>query len=962
MKNETGSSILIDLHCHSSLSDGVFTPEKVAQCCADAHVEWAALADHNTLDGQQAFHTAVAAHSIGYVSAVEISCLCGVYDLHILGYGFNCSAKEITNVIDKYKYGTAAVQGRVEVVTSALAIEAIHAAGGIAVVAHPLLAEENPELLVGLIDELRREGIDGIEINGNAGEHAEVLAAYADKNELCVAMGTDFHGDGKRGPLVPGISCPTVRWKKFRDSLLGAARGHDTAYTLTDKTTVATNSGTLSKKHWFSFFVHIVTPVITVMALFVGALFYVVLPMFENALIERKREMIRELTNSAISILDDAYRRSTTGEFSEVQAQRFAASQVSRLRYGTNGKDYFWIQDCTPKMIMHPYRHDLDGKDLSKVTDRNGVYIFNEFAALVKEHEDGYMQYVWQWMDDSLRIEPKESYLRLFRKWQWIVGTGIYLHDVHEEIRRYRGHLTLICASIGFCALCLLLYALRRILHLEKRRLRAETSLAEATERYRLLVDAATEGALFIYGNRCRYANAAMMTYIGCTEQTIELFHVDDLFPLLPENRQLHEYVASKDVSAINGDSFRGKMLRADGTLVECIVILKVIPGATDNSRMILVRHLEQNSSISRNWSDEVMLEKLLKIPLRVPDSIISKINRASNVDAVVVECRKTPALVRALLDNGASPMAVAAMLSNVGTTAAKRLSDLAFNKFGGAPVPFTFCVLGSQGRMEQTLFTDQDSIIIYDAQGEDAVAAEYFTKWSAFVCGGLLKCGYRACGGEVMATNSRWCQPLSVWQGYFDRWITSATSHELMEFSAFFDFKAVIGEARIAHSLRQHIFSVLEKSTWFYHVFAQNALEFKAPLRLFGNVVTQALPKAQQGKLDLKAIAMPIVSFMRLYALKNGLGETNTIERLDALTVKGLFLESKRQDIAATWEALLRFRLRHQVETVEKGEPIDNCIDPLWLGHIGEAVLRECFKEIDSLQNRIRHDFLADG
>ncbi len=84
-------------------------------------------------------------------------------------------------------------------------------------------------------------------------------------------------------------------------------------------------------------------------------------------------------------------------------------------------------------MVMHPYRTDLNGQDLAGFSDPRGVPIFVEFADLVQREGQGYVDYVWQWQDDPERLEPKESYVKGFEPWGWIIGTGIYIDDVRPR-------------------------------------------------------------------------------------------------------------------------------------------------------------------------------------------------------------------------------------------------------------------------------------------------------------------------------------------------------------------------------------------------------------------------------------------------------------------------------------------------------------------------------------------------
>ena len=114
-------------------------------------------------------------------------------------------------------------------------------------------------------------------------------------------------------------------------------------------------------------------------------------------------------------------------------AQAEAAAEISELRYGDNHKDYFWITDMTPVMVMHPYRPTLAGTDLRHYTDtedKSGKRLFVEFVEWVRENGDGYLEYEWQWKDDPARSALKLSYVCGIPEWDWIIGTGVYIHDV----------------------------------------------------------------------------------------------------------------------------------------------------------------------------------------------------------------------------------------------------------------------------------------------------------------------------------------------------------------------------------------------------------------------------------------------------------------------------------------------------------------------------------------------------
>jgi signal transduction histidine kinase len=194
--------------------------------------------------------------------------------------------------------------------------------------------------------------------------------------------------------------------------------------------------------------VGIFLPVVLTVVLFVATIFWLILPMLEANMMAGKRETIRALTTTAVSALAGFEEDERRGLLTRDEAQAQAVAHLRQLRYGPELKDYFWINDLTPRMIMHPYRPDLEGRDVSQFTDPQGKRIFHECVQTVASQGSGFVDYSWQWKDDPERIVPKISYVTEFQPWGWIVGTGIYVEDVRAEISAITRKLTWVCLGI----------------------------------------------------------------------------------------------------------------------------------------------------------------------------------------------------------------------------------------------------------------------------------------------------------------------------------------------------------------------------------------------------------------------------------------------------------------------------------------------------------------------------------
>jgi methyl-accepting chemotaxis protein len=197
--------------------------------------------------------------------------------------------------------------------------------------------------------------------------------------------------------------------------------------------------------------------------LFIGFVFLWVLPTTKQAVMKQKQEQIQFLVQSSVSLIKEYHQGEQQGKFTREEAQQQALTRIKGLRYGPEGKDYFWINDFGPKMIMHPFRADLDGKDLNDFKDPQGKALFVEFAKTCRAQGAGFVDYMWQWKDDKNRIVPKLSYVQAFTPWGWIIGTGIYINDVGEELAGMRNSFLIVFIPVILLALALLIVPMRQL-------------------------------------------------------------------------------------------------------------------------------------------------------------------------------------------------------------------------------------------------------------------------------------------------------------------------------------------------------------------------------------------------------------------------------------------------------------------------------------------------------------------
>jgi len=229
----------------------------------------------------------------------------------------------------------------------------------------------------------------------------------------------------------------------------------------------------------------ITVPAVLSVLLFAATIFTYILPFIEDHLMDQKRALSRQLAQVALDTLRFYEARARSGDLSLDRAQAMAIEQTRSFRYGPEGKDYFWINDLTPVMIMHPYRSDLEGRDISGLADPDGKRLFEAFVRTAREKGAGYVDYQWQWKDDPSRIVPKVSYVALFEPWGWVVGTGLYTEDVHTEIARITGGLVVVCSAILAITLFLSAYIIRQGRRIDRERSSAWKALQASEGRFR---------------------------------------------------------------------------------------------------------------------------------------------------------------------------------------------------------------------------------------------------------------------------------------------------------------------------------------------------------------------------------------------------------------------------------------------------------------------------------------------
>jgi len=269
-------------------------------------------------------------------------------------------------------------------------------------------------------------------------------------------------------------------------------------------------------------------------------------------------------------------------------------------------------------------------------------------------------------------------------------------------------------------------------------------------------------------------------------------------------------------------------------------------------------------------------------------------------------------------------------------------------------PVSYSLLVLGSEGRREQTLKTDQDNALLYDDTYPllDADPESYFKAFGEKVSEVLLRIGFPPCPSGVMVRNPQWNAGITRWKERVKDWIEKPTPENLLKAGIFFDFRNAFGNSALEEELREFVLELTSKADLFIAYMLREALRFKPPIGLFGRL---------KKEIDLKKGGIfPITQGVRALALKYRVKKTGTLERLERLKEEGHLPEELALDLSEAFRFLQELRLKSQVEKLREGKEPDNLVHPEELPRLERDLLKDALRVVEEFQSFIEHRYLS--
>jgi len=325
---------------------------------------------------------------------------------------------------------------------------------------------------------------------------------------------------------------------------------------------------------------------------------------------------------------------------------------------------------------------------------------------------------------------------------------------------------------------------------------------------------------------------------------------------------------------------------------------------------------------------------------------LLARVAEADTLDGLVAAASGHGGLVRILVQMGLPVMAVAKAVALLNERVMERLYHLTLP--AGIAADACLIVMGSEGRAEQILKTDQDNGLILRDGVDPAGLADHLARFSD----GLSRLGWPPCKGHVMVDNPFWVQTESAWRERVRQWIRLPRDEDYMHLAIFADAAAVGGDTTLLSGVKTAMLEEVGGHAHFLSKFAHVAVTFGTPLGIFGVLLTD------HGRVDVKKGGIfPLVHGVRAFALQHGIAATNTLDRLAALAAAGRLDKGLAIDLREAFEFLVGLRVKAKLlDAVQDGA--DNLVAVAHLAPDERDDLRMAFKAVNRFKDLLTYHF----
>jgi CBS domain-containing protein len=332
-------------------------------------------------------------------------------------------------------------------------------------------------------------------------------------------------------------------------------------------------------------------------------------------------------------------------------------------------------------------------------------------------------------------------------------------------------------------------------------------------------------------------------------------------------------------------------------------------------------------------------------------ESVTAAMRQAASISDLVSIAPDIHALGQNLIAQGLDAEALTQIISALNDQLSRRVIELETARVDLSGVRWCWIALGSEGRREQTLASDQDNALIFQSEQPAESIRNLLLPIARRINDALAACGFPLCKGGIMASNPKWCLSHEEWRATFANWIQRGDSTALLHATIFFDFRPLYGAAELCNDLRTWLNDTIKPNRLFLKRMTENALANRPPLGLVRDFVVSS-DSGQANTLDLKINGVtPFVDAARIFALYAGINESGTTARLRAAARSWNLASSEVEAWVAAFHFIQLLRLRHQHRAQTNGEEPTNRIDPEQLNDLDRRILKEAFRQARKLQ-----------
>jgi CBS domain-containing protein len=373
------------------------------------------------------------------------------------------------------------------------------------------------------------------------------------------------------------------------------------------------------------------------------------------------------------------------------------------------------------------------------------------------------------------------------------------------------------------------------------------------------------------------------------------------------------------------------------------------------NAQLIMTKHaIKRVVVLDEDGNIDGILDQISLISFFASHTyaVTNEVEKATTIEELKNASNNFIRIIRALFAKGVKVRYISKLLNELNAKVFNKLFELTAPKelIGKS----AFIIMGSEGRGEQILRTDQDNALILsdDCQIDERVLKEFTQKFNDTLC----DFGYPKCSGNIMVCNPYWTRKQKDFKELIYDWINYPSEENFMNLAIFYDAITVVGEDELLVGLKEYLYNLFNDSSSILSNFSKSALMFETPLGFFTDFITD---KEHKNELDIKKGGIfPIVQGIRSLALEHRVSQTNSVERIKELNNIGVLDLEMSKELIEAFNFLLTIRLKNRLQKIDNAQTPDNYINPDNLNKLDKDLLKDSFKIVDKFKKFLTYHF----